>query len=107
VAANETFHKVDHLLFCALWKCARRRHPNKGKRWVKRRYFRKEGARDWVFAVEGFRLLKFSDFSYREHYKVQSEANPYDPQWEHCSDQPKTRIVRAPSMMAVGHHLSG
>lgn len=83
VAVSETFHKMDHLLFCALWKWSRRRHPNKGKRWVKRRYFRKEGARDWVFAVKGFRLLRFSDFPYREHYKVKAEANPYDPQWEH------------------------
>ena len=83
VAVNEVFRKMDHLLFGALWRWSRRRHPNKGKRWIKRRYFRKEGARDWVFAVDGFRLLRFSDFSYREHFKIKSEANPYDPEWEH------------------------
>lgn len=82
-AVNETFRKMDHLLFNALWRWSRRRHPNKGKRWIKRRYFRKEGARDWVFSVDGFRILRFSDFSYREHFKVKAEANPYDPQWEH------------------------
>ena len=58
VAVNEVFRKMDHMLFGALWRWARRRHPNKGKRWVKRRYFRREGARDWVFGVEGFRLLR-------------------------------------------------
>ena len=80
---NEVFRKMDHLLFSALWRWSRRRHPNKGRRWVKRRYFRKEGSRDWVFAREGFRLLRFSDFSYREHFKIKSEANPDDPSWEH------------------------
>lgn len=83
VAVNEVFRKMDHLLFGALWRWARRRHPNKGKRWTKRRYFRKEGARDWVFGVEGFRLLRFSDFAYREHFKIKSEANPYNPEWDH------------------------
>jgi RNA-directed DNA polymerase len=82
VAVNQVFRKMDHMLFGALWRWSRRRHPNKGKRWIKRRYFRREGARDWVFGAEGLRLLRFSDFSYREHYKVKSEANPYDPQWE-------------------------
>ncbi|MEI5579396.1 hypothetical protein WB472_47580, partial [Streptomyces brasiliscabiei] len=42
----------------------------------------KVGARDWIFAVEGFRLLRFTDFSYREHFKIKSDANPYDPEWE-------------------------
>jgi RNA-directed DNA polymerase len=83
VAVNETFRKMDHLLFGALWRWSRRRHPNKGKRWIKRRYFRKEGARDWVFAIERVRLLRFQDFSYREHFKIKSDANPYDPSWEH------------------------
>lgn len=83
VAVNETFRKMDHLLFGALWRWSKRRHPNKGKRWIKRRYFRREGARDWVFAVEGFRILRFSDFSYREHFKIKSDANPYDPSSEH------------------------
>ena len=26
-----------------------RRHPNKGKRWIKDKYFRREGNRKWVF----------------------------------------------------------
>ena len=30
---------VDHALFQSLWRWAKRRHPNKGVRWVKARYF--------------------------------------------------------------------
>jgi len=83
VAVNEVFRKMDHLLFQLLWRWSRRRHPGKGKRWIKRRYFRREGGRDWVFAVEGFRILRFTDFPYREHFKIKSEANPYDSGWDH------------------------
>lgn len=35
-----------------LWKWAVRRHPTKGMAWVRRRYFRTEGDRTWVFATE-------------------------------------------------------
>jgi RNA-directed DNA polymerase len=65
-----------------LWRWSRRRHPNKALRWTKQRYFRKEGGRDWVFAVDKLRLVHFTAFPYREHYKIKSDANPYDPEWE-------------------------
>lgn len=82
VSVSATSRKMDHLLFGAVWRWAKRRHPNKGKRWIKRRYFRREGARDWVFAVDKLRLVRFSDFPHRDHIKIKSEANPYDPEWE-------------------------
>jgi RNA-directed DNA polymerase len=82
VSVSATFRKMDHLLFGAVWRWAKRRHPNKGKRWIKRRYFRREGARDWVFAVNKLRLVRFSDFPHRDHIKIKAEANPFDPKWE-------------------------
>jgi RNA-directed DNA polymerase len=82
VSVAEVFRKMDHLLFGALWRWSKRRHPNKSRRWIKRRYFRKEGARDWVFAAGKLRLWRFTDFKHRDYYKVKSEATPYDPRWE-------------------------
>ena len=38
-AAKKTFVHVDTAIFKALWRWARRRHPKKGKKWVKDRYF--------------------------------------------------------------------
>jgi RNA-directed DNA polymerase len=82
VSVSRVFAKMDHLLFGALWRWSRRRHPNKGKRWVKRRYFRREGRRDWVFAVDKLRLARFADTQHRDHIKIKSEANPFDPAWD-------------------------
>ncbi len=49
-AAKRTFSLLDHKLFFLLWKWAYRRHPNKGKHWIKNKYFRSMGNRHWVFA---------------------------------------------------------
>jgi RNA-directed DNA polymerase len=35
VVSSETFSKVDYAIFKALWRWAKRRHPNKGKKWIK------------------------------------------------------------------------
>jgi hypothetical protein len=32
-----------------LWRWCRRRHPNKNRKWIKKKYFRQEGHRHWVF----------------------------------------------------------
>src|SRR3546814_15614744 len=45
--ATRTFNKCDHQIWEALWRWACRRHPNKGKRWVKQRYFIVLRGRDW------------------------------------------------------------
>lgn len=89
--AKETFHKVDQAIWRLLWRWACRRHSNKGRRWVKARYFAREGARDWVFRAKVrdgagnstfVRLVKASDVPIRRHCKVRAESNPFDPAWD-------------------------
>ncbi|MDQ2695909.1 MAG: reverse transcriptase domain-containing protein, partial [Pseudomonadota bacterium] len=93
--AKDTFAKVDHVIWQLLWKWACRRHPNKGKQWIKDRYFRQIGSRSWVFAaqtgkvkIEGQTetrvLARAGDTPIQRHVKIKAEANPYDPQWETC-----------------------
>ena len=49
--AKAIFRKVDHLIWEQLWKWACRRHPNKPLRWIKDRYFIRQGLRNWVFGT--------------------------------------------------------
>ncbi|NMM26516.1 MAG: hypothetical protein HHJ12_04290 [Glaciimonas sp.] len=51
VVAKETFGRVDTMVWSMLWRWAVRRHPNKGAGWVKEKYFKTRGTRNWVFAV--------------------------------------------------------
>ena len=89
--AKKTFARVDAQVWSMLWRWAVRRHPNKGVRWVKEKYFKTRGARNWVFAAteekeDGTRrevtLLKESDTPIQRHVKIKADANPHDPKWE-------------------------
>ena len=93
VVSKETFSKVDHQIWRALWNWARFRHPNKGRRWIIRRYFHAVKSRSWVFGValseEEARikgrtrtnLVNASELAIRRHTKIENQANPYDPDW--------------------------
>jgi RNA-directed DNA polymerase len=89
--AKETFYKMDYAIWRQLWQWACRRHPNKPLKWIKNRYFIRQGGREWVFGTkvtgedgkERFmKLVNASDTPIRRHTKIKGEANPYDPQWE-------------------------
>jgi RNA-directed DNA polymerase len=91
VVSKRTFAKVDHLLFKALWRWAKSRHPNQSCRWLKEKYFRNLGQRQWVFAGEiptqagkkqPVYLFNLSGVPIRRHIKLKAAANPYDPTWE-------------------------
>jgi RNA-directed DNA polymerase len=86
VVSKQTFAKVDTAIFRALWRWAKRRHPNKNRHWLKHTYFRTDPTRRWVFYAEldgKLKTLQFAvDTPIIRHTKVKGEANPYDPAWE-------------------------
>ena len=92
-----TFNKVDSLIWESLWKWCKRRHPNKSKTWIARRYFHTENQRRWVFGVrdkEGkwiVKLLKSSDVPIRRYVKIKAETNPYDPALEQYLEARQTK----------------
>src|SRR5882672_4818995 len=51
VVAKRTYSAVDTHIWQALWRWAKRRHPNKSCGWVRRKYFRSLDHRHWVFAT--------------------------------------------------------
>ena len=87
----KVFQSVDYAIFQALWRWATRRHPNKGVRWVKARYFHPIDERNWVFSgkargpfgpLQAVHLFTAQSLPIKRHTKINSKANPYDPQWE-------------------------
>jgi RNA-directed DNA polymerase len=91
VVAKKTFARVDKYVWSMLWRWAARRHPNKEARWVKEKYFKSRGLRNWVFVAaekveDGTQrevaLLQESDTPIQRHVKIQADANPHDSQWE-------------------------
>ena len=91
VVSKAIFHAVDHAIFQAIWKWARRRHQHKPRRWIKDKYFPDTWPNRWVFTgylkgeeeqVKVVRLLAASSIRIERHTKIRAEANPYDPAWE-------------------------
>ncbi len=88
--AKKTFGRVDHKVWSMLWRWAARRRPNKGAKWIKAKYFKTKGSRNWVFAATEEKedgkqkelvLLRESDTPIQRHVKIKADANPHDPQW--------------------------
>jgi RNA-directed DNA polymerase len=84
--AKHTFSQLDNKVFKLLWKWAKRRHPNKGDRWVKAKYFKSIAHQNWVFATRNngklYKLPLFDATSIIRHIKVKSSANPFDKDWD-------------------------
>ncbi|MCL5284336.1 MAG: reverse transcriptase domain-containing protein [Nitrospirae bacterium] len=94
IVAKKTYGWIDHHIHQMLWGWARRRHPNKGERWVKKKYFPKRGSREWVFTPAsgtGPTLIKASDTPIRRHVKIISQAHPFDPQWTSYFEERKRK----------------
>src|SRR5699024_11624380 len=51
-ATRDSFHRIDHQIFLALWQWAKRRHSKKGKRWIKDRYWHNIRGNSWTRSEE-------------------------------------------------------
>ena len=87
-ASKQVFSYVHHRVVMMLWQWAKRRHPHKGSKWVKRKYFRTLNGDQWRFYArvqdrqqkERIRYLnRISDVAIRRHVKVKGTASPDDP----------------------------
>jgi RNA-directed DNA polymerase len=80
--AKETFNYVDYRIWGMLWHWCLRRHANKGKIWIRKKYFRTINGRKWIFATSEDKQLMFtaSIHTNSKHYtKVKGYSSPYDP----------------------------
>ena len=91
VVSKHTFVKVASDIFRALWRWAKRRHPNKSGQWIRKKYFQSIGFRNWAFCGEKkdkagktrrIHLFNISAVPIQRHFKIKATANPYDPTWE-------------------------
>lgn len=90
VVSKRIFARIDAEIFQMLWRWAKARHPKKGLRWIKSKYFERLGTRDWWFfgkstgagnKTSHYRLFHASSVKIVRHILVKSSLNPYDPAW--------------------------
>ena len=100
IVSTDTFRDVDHALVEMLCRWAWRRHPQKGRRWVKDRYFTTVGGNHWIFFGEAegrggemraVGLYQVSQTKIRRHVKIRGEVNAYAPEWQEYLEQRRQR----------------
>ncbi len=85
--SKETFGKVDHAIWNSIRRWVRRRHPKKPWKWIIRKYFKRDGMRNWVLFgstkdAKEVSLARCADIPIERHTKIKGQANPFDPSWE-------------------------
>ena len=100
MVSSKVFSKIDNDIFWMLWSWALRRHPQKGKRWVKRKYFKTLCKRNWVFAGKSKEgkmvpLFYMHQVKIERYVKIKRGANPFDPEWEPYFEKRLDRIMRS------------
>lgn len=103
VVSQRTFDRVDYHVMTALWSWIRRRHPNKSVHWRRKRYFRQQGNRNWVFYApirnpQGDRvplnLYLAAAVPIIRHVKIRAEATPYNPAFtDYLANRRRSRVV--------------
>jgi RNA-directed DNA polymerase len=85
--SKEVFSYISSEVWYSLWQWAKRRHPNKGKRWIANRYFKIRG-KGWEFAcsvkdrrgkTKEVSLFNIAKIPIERHIKVKGTASPDDP----------------------------
>jgi RNA-directed DNA polymerase len=89
VVASEAFGRIDTYIFEQLWCMVRRRHRNKSRKWLNKKYWTASG-RKHVFAVKAkskegiervYQVLRVSTIGIRRYIKIKADANPYLPEY--------------------------
>ncbi|MEG4076198.1 group II intron reverse transcriptase/maturase [Microcoleus sp. Pol14C2] len=118
VVSKETFGYISHRIWQYLWRWAKRRHPNKSKRWVRKRYFQTTKGNQWVFACttsdrrgkdKELALYQIAYTPIERHIKVKGDASPDDPSLKEYWDKRhqklgKTRFNKGTKLYTIAEN---
>ena len=84
VVSQKVFTRLAYLIKFKLFKWGKKRHRNKGMKWIIKKYFQTIGDRNWVFALRTrdnpfpTYLISHSDTKISRFVKVKGDVSPYD-----------------------------
>jgi RNA-directed DNA polymerase len=91
VVSQKVFERLWHLVVWKLLKWGRHCHRNKGRGWIRLKYFKTVDGNNWDFATrEGknpLRLIQHSSTEIKRYVKVKGMASPYDGDWIYWSSR--------------------
>jgi len=80
--SNRLFGYMGHRIFDLLWLWSKKRHPTRGKKWLKNRYWQVTKRSYWEFQWEGTSLVEPYQYSVQwwKRPKVRILTSPFDEQ---------------------------
>ena len=96
VVAKKAYSRMDYMIFLALWRWAKRRHPKKTLQWIGAKYFKPMKGRKGGFAtatmndkgeMRTIELYSLASTPIERHKKVSGEYNPFDPSMEEMGEK--------------------
>jgi RNA-directed DNA polymerase len=83
VVSKKIFQQIDWHIRQRLWYWVRRRHRNKSRPWILRKYFLSVKDKPGCFSDgKGATIFQMVKVPIRRHPKIKGGFNPYDPAWE-------------------------
>ena len=85
-----TFHYCDERMFWRLFRYACNRHKQKGKKWIRRKYFHTYQGRKWIFGTPDRKLrinLYLKGVGRNKYRKVKQGVSPYDGNISYWNDR--------------------
>jgi len=80
-SAHDEFAYLNHRLWQLMWQWSKHRHPTRGAKWRKNRYWRREGGSEWVFSFEGVTLVRPYRLTVKwwTRPRLRIFSSPFDP----------------------------
>jgi len=121
VVSKETFGYIHHRIWQYLWRWAKRRHPNKNSKWIRKRYFKTIKGNRWTFACttsdrqgrdKELVLYQIASTAIERHTKVKGDASPDDPSLREYWDKRhqklgKTRFDKGTKLYTIAKNQGG
>lgn len=88
VVSSEAFGRVDNYVYEQLWRMLRKRHPNKNRKWLTKKYWSAAGSSGILAMIVTYKnkskmyhVIRVSSIGIRRHRKIKADANPYLPEY--------------------------
>ena len=108
VCSKAEYSRGDYILQQHLWSWATRRHQNKNRHWIRRRYWKKGEGQHSIFATpEGYDLRRHSTTAIQRYVKVKGAASPYDGNLLYWSKRLKNHPTTRGTLAMLLHKQQG
>jgi RNA-directed DNA polymerase len=79
VCSKETYSYCDYVIYQQLRRWSQRRHPNKNRTWVNKKYWHSKDNRNWIFSTnDNHRLINHAEIPITRQIKVKGDRSPFD-----------------------------